>query len=146
SKGGTITDFLWKAAFGDYDQSPYDTSQLKVLANSFKVIANKEGLTGLKFCLCCQVKRFDIKCSNNSRDYERHVVKCEQRGGKLVKIIILDQVQKPYCPHIVQKNTFAYLLAHGREQEFKPMQYYITYDLETVEKKQLYKIMVVEGV
>ncbi|KAA6399004.1 MAG: hypothetical protein EZS28_005463 [Streblomastix strix] len=97
-------------------------------------IANKEALTGLKFCPFCQVKGFDIRSSNYSRDYERHVVKCEQRGGMLVKTIKLDQIQKPYVPHIVQNKTFAYLLAHGREQEFKPMQYYITYDLETVEK------------
>ncbi|KAA6376183.1 MAG: hypothetical protein EZS28_028290, partial [Streblomastix strix] len=97
-------------------------------------IANKEALTGLKFCPFCQVKGFDTKNQNYSRDYERHIVKCEQRGGKLVKTIKLDQVQKPYVPHIVQNKTFAYLLAHGREKEFKPMQYYITYDLETVEK------------
>ncbi|KAA6376449.1 MAG: hypothetical protein EZS28_028024 [Streblomastix strix] len=97
-------------------------------------IANKEALTGLKFCPFCQVKGFDTRSSKYQRDYERHVVKCEQRGGKLVKTIKLDQVQKPYVPHIVQNKTFAYLLAHGREKEFKPTQYYIIYDLETVEK------------
>ncbi|KAA6399099.1 MAG: hypothetical protein EZS28_005374 [Streblomastix strix] len=98
------------------------------------VIANQEALTGLKFCPFCQVKGLDIKNSNYSRDYEKHIVKYEQRGGKLVKTIQLDQVQKPYVSHIVQNKTFAYLLAHGREQEFKPTQNYIMYDLETVEK------------
>ncbi|KAA6371198.1 MAG: hypothetical protein EZS28_033275, partial [Streblomastix strix] len=97
-------------------------------------IANKDALTGLKFCPFCQVKGFDIKSSNYTRDYERHMVKYEQKGGKLAKTIKLDQVQKPYVPHIVQNKTFAYLLAHGREHEFKPTQYFITYDLETVEK------------
>ncbi|KAA6365732.1 MAG: hypothetical protein EZS28_038741 [Streblomastix strix] len=81
-----------------------------------------------------QVKGFDTKNSNYKRDYEKHIVKCEQRGGKLVKTIKLDQVQKPSVSHIVQNKTFEYLLAHGREKEFKPTQYYITYDLETVEK------------
>ncbi|KAA6369383.1 MAG: hypothetical protein EZS28_035090, partial [Streblomastix strix] len=110
---------------------------LIVQASNFQhafAIANKEALTGLKFCPFCQVKGFDTKNSNYIRDYEKHIVKCEQRGGKLVKTIKLDQVQKPYVPHIVQNKTFAYLLAHGREKEFKPTQYYITYDLETVEK------------
>ncbi|KAA6391739.1 MAG: hypothetical protein EZS28_012733 [Streblomastix strix] len=97
-------------------------------------IANKEALKGLKFCPFCQLKGLDTKSSNYSRDYERYIVKCEQRGGNLVKTIQLDQVQKPYCPHKVQNKTYAYLLAHGKEQEFKPMQYYIIYDLETVEK------------
>ncbi|KAA6355461.1 MAG: hypothetical protein EZS28_049012, partial [Streblomastix strix] len=96
--------------------------------------ANKQALAGLKFCPFCKVKGFDIKSSNYSRDYEGHIVKCEQRGGKVVKTIKLDQVQKPHCPHIRQYKTFAYLLAHGREQEFKLTQYCITYDLETVEK------------
>ncbi|KAA6364532.1 MAG: hypothetical protein EZS28_039941, partial [Streblomastix strix] len=30
-------------------------------------------------------------------------------------------------------NGYKYLLAHGREDEFKPTKYYITYDIETVE-------------
>ncbi|KAA6384974.1 MAG: hypothetical protein EZS28_019502 [Streblomastix strix] len=112
--------------------------QASNLQHAFE-IANKEALTGLKFCPFCQIKGFDTRSSNYSRDYERHIVKCEQRGGKLVNTIKLDQIQKPYVPHIVQNKTFAYLLAHGREQEFKPMQYYITYDLETVEKQEFAK-------
>ncbi|KAA6392297.1 MAG: hypothetical protein EZS28_012175, partial [Streblomastix strix] len=106
--------------------------QASILQHAF-AIANKEALTGLKFCLFCQVKGFDTKISNYTRYYETHIVKCEQREGKLVKTVKLDQVQKLYVPHIVQNGTYAYLLAHGREQEFKPTQYYITYDLETVE-------------
>ncbi|KAA6380295.1 MAG: hypothetical protein EZS28_024179 [Streblomastix strix] len=97
-------------------------------------IGYKEALTGLKFCLFCYVKGFDTKSSNYSRDYERYIVKCEQRGGKLVKTIKLDQVQKPYCPHIIQNKTYAYQLAHSREQEFEFTQQYITFALETVEK------------
>ncbi|KAA6374819.1 MAG: hypothetical protein EZS28_029654 [Streblomastix strix] len=31
-------------------------------------------------------------------------------------------------------NSYKYLLAHGREDEFKPTKYYITYDIETVER------------
>ncbi|KAA6388583.1 MAG: hypothetical protein EZS28_015890 [Streblomastix strix] len=107
--------------------------QASNLQNAF-AIANKEALTGLKFCPFCQENGFANKSSNYSRDYERHIVKCEQIGGKLVKAIKLNQIQKPYVPHIVQNKTYIYLLAHGREQEFKPTQYYITYDLETVEK------------
>ncbi|KAA6363385.1 MAG: hypothetical protein EZS28_041088, partial [Streblomastix strix] len=116
-----------------YDDDSKAYHQASNLQNAFAV-ANKEALTGLKFCPFCQIKRFDTKSQNYSRDYQRHVVKCEQREGKPVKTIKLDQVQNPYVPHILLNKMFAYLLTHGRKQEFKPTQFLITYDLETVEK------------
>ncbi|KAA6398764.1 MAG: hypothetical protein EZS28_005704, partial [Streblomastix strix] len=74
-------------------------------------IANKQALTGLKFCPNCNSKAFDPKDKNYSRDYEKHTIKCENNEGKIVK-----------------KAT------KGRQYEFKPTQYFITYDLETVPK------------
>ncbi|KAA6366820.1 MAG: hypothetical protein EZS28_037653, partial [Streblomastix strix] len=97
-------------------------------------IGKKEVLKGLKFCPFCQVKRFDTKSQNYSRAYERHIVKCEQSGVMFVKTNKLDDVQKPYCPHIAQNKTFTYLLATGSKQEFTSTKNYIIYDLETVEK------------
>ncbi|KAA6312372.1 MAG: hypothetical protein EZS28_055936, partial [Streblomastix strix] len=41
---------------------------------------------------------------------------------------------KPFVPHIMQNKTYQYLLANGRQHEFKPTQYFITYDFETVPK------------
>ncbi|KAA6377884.1 MAG: hypothetical protein EZS28_026589, partial [Streblomastix strix] len=104
------------------------------LAQHAFAVANKEALTGLKFCPFCKSKGFDTKCPHFLRDYEKHTKKCEQNGGKIVKTVQLDQIAKPFCPHITQNKTYQYLLAHGRQKEFKPTQYYITYDLETVEK------------
>ncbi|KAA6390015.1 MAG: hypothetical protein EZS28_014457 [Streblomastix strix] len=97
-------------------------------------IANKQALTGLQFCPHCNSKAFDPKDKNYSRDYEKHIIKCENNGGKIIKKVKLDYVQKPYCPHIMHNKTYQYLLANGRENEYKPTQYFITYDLETVPK------------
>ncbi|KAA6380110.1 MAG: hypothetical protein EZS28_024364 [Streblomastix strix] len=97
-------------------------------------IANKQALTELKFCPHCNSKAFDLKDKNYSRDYEKHIIKCENNEGKIVKKIKLDYIQKPFVPHIMQNKTYQYLLANGRQHEFKPTQYFITYDLETVPK------------
>ncbi|KAA6368156.1 MAG: hypothetical protein EZS28_036317 [Streblomastix strix] len=97
-------------------------------------IANKQALTGLIFCPHCNSKAFDPTDKNYSRDYEKHIIKCENNGGKIIKKVKLDYVQKPYCPHIMHNKTYQYLLANGRENEYKPTQYFITYDLETVPK------------
>ncbi|KAA6354497.1 MAG: hypothetical protein EZS28_049976, partial [Streblomastix strix] len=97
-------------------------------------IANKQALTGLKFCPHCNSKAFDPKDKNYSRDYEKHTIKCENNEGKIVKKVKLDYIQKPFVPHIMQNKTYQYLLTNGRQHEFKPTQYFITYDLETVPK------------
>ncbi|KAA6363177.1 MAG: hypothetical protein EZS28_041296 [Streblomastix strix] len=136
------------ASINGYDQSrrfasqPVTTVDILIvqeeiggkLAQHAFAVANKETLTGLKFCPFCKSKGFDTKCPHFLRDYEKHTKKCEQNGGKIVKTVQLDQIQKPFCPHITQNKTYQYLLAYGRQKEFKPTQYYITYDLETVEK------------
>ncbi|KAA6387854.1 MAG: hypothetical protein EZS28_016620 [Streblomastix strix] len=97
-------------------------------------ITNKQALTGLKFCPHCNSKAFDPKDKNYSRDYEKHIIKCENNEGKIEKKVKLDYIQKPFVPHIMQNKTHQYLLANGRQHEFKPTQYFITYDLETVPK------------
>ncbi|KAA6362284.1 MAG: hypothetical protein EZS28_042189, partial [Streblomastix strix] len=107
------------------------------------VIANKQALTGLIFCPHCHSKAFDPKDKNYSRDYEKHIIKCGNNGGKIIKKVKLDYVQKPYCPHIMQNKTYQYLLANGRENEYKPTQYFITYDLETVPKKVNKNFMII---
>ncbi|KAA6359551.1 MAG: hypothetical protein EZS28_044922, partial [Streblomastix strix] len=97
-------------------------------------ITNKQALTGLKFCPHCNSKAFEPKDKNYSKDYEKHIIKCENNEGKIVKKVRLDYIQKPFVPHIKQNKTYQYLLANGRQHEFKPTQYFVTYDLETVPK------------
>ncbi|KAA6369314.1 MAG: hypothetical protein EZS28_035159 [Streblomastix strix] len=97
-------------------------------------IQNKETLTGLKFCPFCKSRAFDPKEHHFVEQYEKHIKKCEINEGKIIKEVKLEAVQRPFCPHIMQNKTYAYLLANNRENEFKPTSYYITYDFETVEK------------
>ncbi|KAA6400249.1 MAG: hypothetical protein EZS28_004228 [Streblomastix strix] len=77
-------------------------------------ITNKQALTGLKFCPHCNSKAFDPKDKNYSKDYEKHIIKCENNEGKIVKKVKLDYIQKPFVPHIMQNKTYQYLLANGR--------------------------------
>ncbi|KAA6371011.1 MAG: hypothetical protein EZS28_033462, partial [Streblomastix strix] len=107
--------------------------QAATLIHAF-YISNKETLTGLKFCPFCKQKAFDPKDIHFVAQYEKHIKKCEINGGKIVKEIKLEAVQRPFCPHIMQNKFYQYLLANNRENEFKPTQYYMTYDFETVEK------------
>ncbi|KAA6396972.1 MAG: hypothetical protein EZS28_007506 [Streblomastix strix] len=81
-------------------------------------ISNKETLTGLRFCPFCKSRAFDPLHSQFERDFEKHIKKCEIDEGKIIK----------------ENKTYKFLLANGGENEFKPTQYYITYDFETVEK------------
>ncbi|KAA6364493.1 MAG: hypothetical protein EZS28_039980 [Streblomastix strix] len=46
----------------------------KKISHAF-AIANKQALTGLKFCPHCNSKAFDPKDQNYSRDYEKHTIK-----------------------------------------------------------------------
>ncbi|KAA6388753.1 MAG: hypothetical protein EZS28_015721 [Streblomastix strix] len=61
--------------------------------------------------------------------------KCQKNGGKIVKKVILVKFAKPFVPHILSNKTYKYLLANNLSQLFKPTRYYITYDIETLEKK-----------
>jgi hypothetical protein len=41
----------------------------------------------------------------------------------------------PHVPHLQANETFAYLFAYERENEFKPTKHYITFDFETMKQK-----------
>ncbi|KAA6379203.1 MAG: hypothetical protein EZS28_025270 [Streblomastix strix] len=65
---------------------------------------------------------------------KRHMEKCKKNNGKIVKKVILEKFARPFVPHILSNVTYRYLFVYGRENEFKPTEYYITYDIETFEK------------
>ncbi|KAA6403489.1 MAG: hypothetical protein EZS28_000987 [Streblomastix strix] len=48
----------------------------KKISHAF-AIANKQALTGLKFCPHCNSKAFDPKDKNYKRNQEKHTIKCE---------------------------------------------------------------------
>ncbi len=97
---------------------------LKILNNDFLV------------CPHCKRKVLDKSKGRyhyNANRFHKHVKKCKENGGKLVKEVNLCSVQRPYAPHIQKQRIYEFLLAHGIEHLFRPTKSYITYDFETVE-------------
>ncbi|KAA6369922.1 MAG: hypothetical protein EZS28_034550, partial [Streblomastix strix] len=78
----------------EWDTEGLSSAQGNKISHAF-AIANKQALTGLKFCPHCNSKAFDPKDKNYSRDYEKHIIKCENNEGKIVKKVKLDYIQKP---------------------------------------------------
>ena len=95
-------------------------------------IKNVENLTGLIFCDKCG----DLVCRKTAihRDkaLKAHMKHCDGKPG-VHKRLDLDRVPQPYVPHILKNKEYMALLAVGRENEYKPISSYITYDFETVE-------------
>ncbi|KAA6362970.1 MAG: hypothetical protein EZS28_041503, partial [Streblomastix strix] len=111
-----------------------DTNENQAIYHVFNV-TNTEGLTREKYCPHCYQQSFDPKDDHFKRDYDNHVKQCKINDGKIIKKVKLDEQPFPQCPHIQRNETYAYLLANNATQQFKPTQYYITYDFETVERK-----------
>ncbi|KAA6386371.1 MAG: hypothetical protein EZS28_018101 [Streblomastix strix] len=98
------------------------------------LVTDKERLTGLLFCPICQNHCFQVD-SHTKENMAKHIDKCRQNKGQIKKQVMLDNIQRPFVPHIMQNKTYRYLLANNRTSEFKPTQYIITYDFETYEQK-----------
>lgn len=93
-------------------------------------ITNPEALTSIMICPICK-SYCHRKSSKHNKRFENHVKKCD---GKFRKEIVLDKVSKPYCPHILNNPTLEYCLAY--KLQWKPTQYYATFDFETMEKPE----------
>jgi hypothetical protein len=65
--------------------------------------------------------------------FNEHVQNCE---GRIKRSLCLNEQSVPFIPHIQKNPIFAYLLAHNRKNEYKIIQKYITFDFETVMKKE----------
>jgi hypothetical protein len=68
--------------------------------------------------------------SYNRERFEDHIQNCDG----------LNEQSVPFIPHIQKNPIFAYLLAHNRKNEYQVVQEYITFDFETVMKKETHKI------
>ena len=101
-------------------------------------IKNVETLTGLLFCDKCG----DLICRKTAKHSDKalknHMKHCDGKPG-VHKRLELDRIPQPYCPHILKNKEYMELLAVGRENEYKPISSYITYDFETVEASCYYK-------
>jgi hypothetical protein len=68
--------------------------------------------------------------------FEKHI----KNYKKISRSIYLNKQSIPFIPHIQKNPIFAYLLAHNRKKQYRVIQEYITYDFETVMKKETHKI------
>ncbi|KAA6400266.1 MAG: hypothetical protein EZS28_004212 [Streblomastix strix] len=98
-------------------------------------ISDVEVLTGFRYCNICHRQAFRIKDPNLQVLMRNHMKKCQIYGGKIVKKVNLERFAKLFVPHILSKKTYKYLQANNLTHLFKPTQYQITYDIETLEKK-----------
>jgi hypothetical protein len=98
-------------------------------------IKDIEALTKLHICPKCKV--YCLSASNNGNirkpRFDKHVENCD---GKFKSVLRLGKVAGPYIPHIFKNLLFAHLYAHGRTEEYVPLNQYIVYDFETVSKKK----------
>ncbi|KAA6309432.1 MAG: hypothetical protein EZS28_056512, partial [Streblomastix strix] len=98
-------------------------------------ISDVEALTGFRYCNICHRQAFRIGDKNLQQSMRNHMKKCQKNDGKIVKKVILEKFAKPFVPLILSNRTYKYLLANNLTHLFKPTRYYITYDIETLEKK-----------
>jgi hypothetical protein len=60
--------------------------------------------------------------------------------AKIKRSLCLNEQSVPFIPHIQKNSIFASLLAHNRKNEYHVVQEYITFDFETIMKKETHKI------
>ena len=95
-------------------------------------ITDPEAITGIRICPYCRIHCHNTKNGHLDR-FLKHVEECKENGGKKLREVKLPNTQKPYAPHIQKQPIYAFLLAHNLQNCFKPTQYYITFDFETLE-------------
>ncbi|KAA6377211.1 MAG: hypothetical protein EZS28_027262 [Streblomastix strix] len=98
-------------------------------------ISDVEALTEFRYSNICHKQVFRIGDTNLQQSIRNHMKKCQKNGWKIMKKVILEKYAKPFVPHILSNKTYNYLLANNLTHLFKPTRYYITYDIETLEKK-----------
>ncbi|KAA6400470.1 MAG: hypothetical protein EZS28_004009 [Streblomastix strix] len=98
-------------------------------------ISDVEALTEFRYCNICHKQAFRIGYTNLQQSIKNHMKKCRKNGGKIVKKVTLENFAKPFVPHILSNKTYKYLFANNLIHLFKLTRYFITYDIETLEKK-----------
>ncbi|KAA6378021.1 MAG: hypothetical protein EZS28_026455 [Streblomastix strix] len=98
-------------------------------------ISDVEALTGFHCYNICHRQTFRIRDPNLQVSTRNHMKKCQINGGKIAKKVVLERFAKPFVLHILSNKTYIYLFANILAHLFKPIQCYIIYDIETLEKK-----------
>ena len=92
-------------------------------------ISNAEKLTKILICPKCKSHIVRNDNGHGVKRMQAHIDKCD---GTFKKNYIAEKVSLPYCPHILDNPVYEYCLAYGLQ--WKPLQYYMTYDFETMEQ------------
>ena len=92
-------------------------------------IKNVEKLTKLLVCPKCHTMVIRNDNRHGEERMKKHVEHCM---GVFTKKFKVEHISKPYCPHILDNDVYAYCLAHGLK--WQPQTYYMTYDFETMEQ------------
>ncbi|KAA6393393.1 MAG: hypothetical protein EZS28_011081 [Streblomastix strix] len=98
-------------------------------------ISDIEAIIGFRYYNICNRQAFRKGDKNLQVQMRSHMKKCQKNNGKIVKMVILKRFAKPFVPHILSNKTYQYLLANNLTHLFKHNQYYITCEIETLEKK-----------
>ncbi|KAA6385258.1 MAG: hypothetical protein EZS28_019214 [Streblomastix strix] len=98
-------------------------------------ISDVEALTGFRYCNICHKQAFRVSDPNQQTSTRNHMKKCQKNNGKIVKKVILEKFAKPFVPHILSNKTYKYLFANNLTHLFERTQYFVTYDIETLQKK-----------
>ncbi|KAA6358938.1 MAG: hypothetical protein EZS28_045535 [Streblomastix strix] len=98
-------------------------------------ISDVEALTGFRYCNICHKQAFRIGDPILLTSIRNHLKKYLKNDGKIVKKVIFERFAKPFVPHIFSNKTYMLLLTNNLTHLFEHTQYYITYDIETLEKK-----------
>jgi hypothetical protein len=136
-----------------YKSKNYDTEQefvnICILPTDLgKLHNNEEGIIphvifikdldkalNLSICPKCKFYVFQTKRYDNNRmgmtKFKQHVDLCD--GKRPEKQLLVDELELPIAPGIFDNNTYLHLFGNNCLKKWKPDQYFMTYDLETVE-------------
>jgi hypothetical protein len=96
------------------------------------LVTDPEKLTKCKSCHLCHNFFIDVSVKENQYKFDEHVKKCT---GDIKEAQVRLDESKPFAPHIQKNETYAHFLARSMINQWKPNQYFICWDLETLEKK-----------
>jgi hypothetical protein len=83
--------------------------------------------------LCYDCSKCNLRVFHNYTSYERHETCCD--GSNLTKKLIPSFLERSIDPNYDFNPRNQYLTLISQKQKYRPTRYYITYDIETIEKK-----------
>jgi hypothetical protein len=122
--------------YGDYEEDGASVLHLLLVDCNDRrhplFVSDPERLTGAKACPHCHtyIQKNVFKCEYQYK-FSQHKSQCSGPKERQVRL----EESKPFAPVFQKQKLFSYLVARGIGHLFKPTQYYMCWDLETLEKK-----------